>query len=110
MKLTKPDKERLQGLSDEMPEPCRYAAPIDREGRPVQPELTDILCPEDDQPMIRRKGRFGPFLASSNYPEVKYIIKLDPKTGAVVLPKPDPMPTDGSNRCAARPTSRVSSR
>jgi DNA topoisomerase-1 len=44
--------------------------------------------------MIRRTGRFGPFLASSNYPEVQYIIKLDPKKGHVVLPKVPPMETD----------------
>ena len=73
---------------------CKYAAPIDRKGNPLEPELTDILCPEDGQPMIRRSGRFGPFLASSNYPEVKYILKLDPKKGTVVLPKTPPLTTD----------------
>ncbi|MEO1237200.1 MAG: DNA topoisomerase, partial [Planctomycetota bacterium] len=93
-KLTKDDKENFQRLSDEMPEPCKYAAPIDAEGNPMEPELTDILCPEDGKPMIRRNGRFGPFLASSNYPEVQYIIKLDPKKGHVVLPKAPPMTTD----------------
>jgi DNA topoisomerase-1 len=93
-KLTKGDKEKFQKLSDQMPEPCKYAAPIDSEGNPMEPELTDILCPEDGQPMIRRTGRFGPFLASSNYPEVQYIIKLDPKKGHVVLPKVPPMETD----------------
>ncbi|NBC10310.1 MAG: type I DNA topoisomerase [Planctomycetes bacterium] len=93
-KLTKTDKEKFQKLSDQMPEPCTYAAPIDKDGNPMEPELTDILCPEDGQPMIRRKGRFGPFLASSNYPEVQYILKLDPKKGHVVLPKPPPMETD----------------
>lgn len=93
-KLTKDDKEKFQQLSNEMPEPCKYAAPIDAEGNPMEPELTDILCPEDGKPMIRRNGRFGPFLASSNYPEVQYIIKLDPKKGHVVLPKAPPMTTD----------------
>jgi DNA topoisomerase-1 len=93
-KLSKADKEKFQKLSDQMPEPCKYAAPIDAEGNPMEPELTDILCPEDGRPMIRRTGRFGPFLASSNYPEVQYIVKLDPKKGHVVLPKAPPMTTD----------------
>ncbi|MEM8737098.1 MAG: type I DNA topoisomerase [Planctomycetota bacterium] len=93
-KLTKDDKTAFQALSDAMPEPCKYAAPIDAEGNPVEPELTDVLCPEDGRPMIRRTGRFGPFLASSNYPEVQYILKLDPKKGHVVLPKAPPMTTD----------------
>jgi DNA topoisomerase-1 len=93
-KLSKADKEKFQKLSDQMPEPCKYAAPIDAEGNPMEPELTDILCPEDGAPMIRRTGRFGPFLASSNYPDVQYILKLDPKKGHVVLPKAPPMTTD----------------
>lgn len=73
---------------------CKYAAPIDREGRPKTPEETDILCPEDGEPMIKRDGRFGPFLASQNYPDVKFILKIDPKKGHVVLPKTKPMLTD----------------
>ena len=44
--------------------------------------------------MIKRTGRFGPFLASANYPEVKFIIKLDPKKYTVVLPKPPPLLTE----------------
>lgn len=93
-KLTKDDKTKFQQLSDEMPDPCKYAAPIDAHGDPMEPELTDILCPEDGVLMIRRTGRFGPFLASSNYPEVQYIVKLDAKKGHVVLPKAPPMTTD----------------
>ena len=73
---------------------CDYAAPIDREGKPQPPELTDVVCPEDGLPMIRRKGRFGPFLAAQSYPEVQFIVKLDPKGGHVVLPKTPPLETD----------------
>ncbi|MEM1354701.1 MAG: DNA topoisomerase [Planctomycetota bacterium] len=77
---------------------CKYAAPIDREGKPQEPLQTDILCPPapigDGQPMIKRTGRFGPFLAAATYPEAKYILKLNPKTGAVELPKVPPMMTD----------------
>ncbi|WP_432797520.1 DNA topoisomerase [Poriferisphaera sp. WC338] len=90
---------------------CKYAAPVDREGKPQQPEQTDILCPIDDQPMIKRKGRFGPFLASSNYPEVKFILKLDPKTQSVVLPKVPPMLTDFEcNKCGEKLNVRDSKR
>ena len=73
LKLTKDDKKKFQELSDGMPDPCRFAAPIDSEGNMLKPELTDILCPEDGEPMIRRTGRFGPFLSSANYPAIKYI-------------------------------------
>ena len=81
-----------------MPEPCKYAAPIDKNGRPMEPEQTDILCPDppvgDGRPMIKRTGRFGPFLAAASYPDVQYIVKLNAKTGAVELPKPPPMECD----------------
>ncbi len=103
-KLSKDDKEKFQKLSDEMPEPCTYAAPIDRDGNPMEPELTDIVCPEDGQPMIRRTGRFGPFLAASTYPDVQFIVKLDPKKGHVVLPKTEPFETDITcPKCEERP-------
>lgn len=97
-KLTADDKKTFMALSAEMPEPCKYAAPIDADGRPMEPEQTDILCPDppigDGQPMIKRTGRFGPFLAAASYPDVQYIVKLNAKTGAVELPKPPPMHTD----------------
>ncbi len=73
---------------------CKYAAPIDAKGAPMEPELTDIICPLDGSRMIRRKGRFGPFLGAKNYPEVQFILKLDPKKGTVVLPKVPPLVTD----------------
>ncbi|MFI4861091.1 MAG: DNA topoisomerase [Phycisphaerales bacterium JB063] len=98
MKLTKDDKDAFMAISNAMPERCEYAAPIDSEGRPMEPEQTDILCPDppigDGQPMIKRTGRFGPFLAAASYPDVQYIVKLNAKTGAVELPKPPPMDTD----------------
>jgi len=98
MKLTKADKEAFQAISDNMPERCPYAAPIDRDGNPMEPEETDILCPDppvgDGKPMIKRTGRFGPFLAAASYPDAKYIVKLNAKTGYVELPKPPPMDTD----------------
>lgn len=90
-KLTKEDKVKFQAMSEKMPESCAYAAPIDREGNPMEPEMTDILCPEDGSRMIKRTGRFGPFLSSVNYPDVKYIVKLDAKKATVVLPKTAPM-------------------
>ncbi|MGB0766355.1 MAG: type I DNA topoisomerase [Phycisphaeraceae bacterium] len=97
-KLTKDDQKTFQSLSDEMAEPCKYAAPIDKNGRPMEPEQTDILCPDppvgDGKPMIKRTGRFGPFLAAASYPDVQYIVKLNAKTGAVELPKPPPMECD----------------
>jgi DNA topoisomerase-1 len=73
---------------------CDYAAPIDREGKPQQPEMSDIVCPLCGSGMTRRVGRFGPFLGCANYPECKGIVNLDAKKGTVKLPKPPPLETD----------------
>lgn len=72
---------------------CKYAAPIDREGRPQIPEATKVACPICSTPMLLRKGRFGPFLSCSNYPTCKGIVKIDRK-GLVSLPKPPPLATE----------------
>ncbi|MCG8619124.1 MAG: topoisomerase DNA-binding C4 zinc finger domain-containing protein, partial [Desulfobacterales bacterium] len=74
-------------------------APVDREGKPHNPEETDIACPECGKPMIKRTGRFGPFLSCSDYPDCKGIVNLD-KNGAVKLPSPPPLLTDiPCNKC-----------
>ena len=72
---------------------CDYAAPIDREGRPLLPERVNVACPEDGSPMILRTGRFGKFLASVNYPDVKCVVNLD-KQGRIKYPSPPPLQTD----------------
>ncbi|MEM7230102.1 MAG: DNA topoisomerase [Planctomycetota bacterium] len=72
---------------------CDYAAPIDRDGNPLLPEMVNIVCPEDGSPMILRTGRFGKFLASVNYPDVKYVLNLD-KKDQIKYPSPPPYVTD----------------
>jgi len=71
---------------------CDYAAPIDREGRPMLPERVDVSCPEDNSPMVMRSGRFGKFLASVNYPEIKCVVNLD-KKGQIKYPATPPVLT-----------------
>jgi DNA topoisomerase-1 len=73
---------------------CDYAAPIDREGNPQAPEMSDVRCPLCASGMTRRVGRFGAFLGCVNYPQCKGIVKLDPKKGTVILPKVAPLTSD----------------
>jgi len=73
---------------------CDYAAPIDREGQPMLPELSDIVCPLCKSGMTRRVGRFGPFLGCENYPECKGIVNLDAKKGTIKPPKVPPLQID----------------
>jgi DNA topoisomerase-1 len=72
---------------------CKYAAPIDRKGRPTLPERVDVACPEDGSAMEKRTGRFGPFLASINYPDIKTCVNLD-KKGGIKYPTPPPLQVD----------------
>jgi DNA topoisomerase-1 len=57
------------------------------------PELVDIACPEDGSDMELRNGRFGPFLASVNYPKTNFVLNID-KKGGVKFPAPPPLITD----------------
>jgi DNA topoisomerase-1 len=41
----------------------------------VAPEETGETCPECGSPLVIRKGRYGEFVACSNYPTCKYIKK-----------------------------------
>jgi DNA topoisomerase-1 len=80
---------------------CTYASPIDREGNPLSPELTDVACPECGAPMVLRKGRYGAFLSCSTYPDCKGIVNLD-KKGYISPPKIPPLVTDLTcPKCAA---------
>lgn len=40
-----------------------------------KPEETGEICPECGSPLVIRKGRYGEFVACSNYPNCKYIKK-----------------------------------
>jgi len=73
---------------------CDYAAPIDREGNPMEPEKSDIVCPICASGMTKRTGRFGPFLGCENYPTCKGIVNIDPKKQTIKLPKAPPLLTD----------------
>jgi DNA topoisomerase-1 len=72
---------------------CKYAAPIDRSGKPSAPEQTDIACPVCGGPTLLRKGRYGPFLSCARYPDCSGIVSLD-KKGLIRLPKTPPLLTD----------------
>lgn len=73
---------------------CDYAAPVDRTGNVIGPQMTDITCPICGEAMTKRTGRFGPFLGCQNYPSCKGILNLDAKKGTVKLPKTPPLITE----------------
>ena len=43
-------------------------------------EVTGEICPECGSPLVKRQGRYGEFVACSNYPECKYVKKEEKQT------------------------------
>jgi DNA topoisomerase-1 len=54
---------------------------VKKEGIPL-----DETCPEDGARLLMRFGRFGPFIACSNYPECKYTRNLEEPAAAQDAP------------------------
>lgn len=44
-----------------------------------EPEKTGEVCPDCGKDLVKRNGRYGEFIACSNYPECKYIKKEEKK-------------------------------
>ena len=57
-------------------------------GAPAEAEATP--CENCGRPMVMKRGRFGPFLGCSGYPECKTIRKLSPAEAASARPAPQP--------------------
>ncbi len=52
------------------------------------PEKTGEVCPNCGSDLVIRKGRYGQFVACSNYPECKYI-KTEPKEETIICKCPN---------------------
>jgi len=76
---------------------CKYAAQVDREGKPVGIETCDVACPKCGAGMTKRLGRFGAFLGCVNYGNKEKpcdgILNIDRK-GKVTAPSQPPLLTD----------------
>lgn len=48
---------------------------------PPPPELIGEDCPECSKPLVKKRGRFGEFIACSGYPECRYTRPILKKTG-----------------------------
>jgi DNA topoisomerase-1 len=76
---------------------CTYAAPVDREGKPQLAETVDVACPKTGRAMVRKTGRFGPFLATplekGEEQSMGIILNID-KKGKVNAPSVPPLVTD----------------
>jgi DNA topoisomerase-1 len=66
-------------------------------GRPQLAEFVDVRCPKSGRPMVRRTGRFGPFIVTylekGEDQDLGMILNID-KKGHVVAPSPRPLVTE----------------
>jgi DNA topoisomerase-1 len=64
---------------------CKNTKPVtqNEKGETVVavPEDTGEVCPTCGAPMVLKRGRFGPFLSCSKYPDCKTIKNIEKKTG-----------------------------
>ena len=62
---------------------CDYSEPLEGQREPQLEILEGEMCPECGKPLAKRRGRFGPFVGCTGYPDCKFIKKTQEKTGVV---------------------------
>jgi DNA topoisomerase-1 len=66
---------------------CKYIKPAEGEAEAAEPETTDIACPTCSKPMLKKSGRWGPYLACSDE-ECKTRMSFDAQGKPVLSAKP----------------------
>jgi DNA topoisomerase I len=67
--------------------PCKYIKPGEGEPERAAPEVTDIPCPTCGKMMIKKDGKYGPFLSCSGAPECKTTMNFGPDGKPVLASK-----------------------
>jgi DNA topoisomerase I len=65
------------------PGACDYSEPLEGQTEPQLEIIEGEICPDCGKPLARRRGRFGPFIGCTGYPDCKYIKKTQVKTGVI---------------------------
>ncbi|HKW79325.1 MAG TPA: type I DNA topoisomerase [Candidatus Limnocylindria bacterium] len=65
------------------PGACDYAEPLEGQVEPQLEIIEGEMCPECGRPLARRRGRYGPFIGCTGYPDCKYVKKTQQKMGVV---------------------------
>ncbi|MBI2080919.1 MAG: type I DNA topoisomerase [candidate division NC10 bacterium] len=84
---------------------CKATRELPREGgdgagtEAALPEGAPQVCEKCGRPMVLKKGRYGPFLACSGYPECRTVVRVQGAQRAAAAP---PEPTDQTcEKCGA---------
>ena len=62
---------------------CDYSEPLEGQTEPQIEIIEGEMCPDCGKPLARRRGRFGPFIGCTGYPDCKYIKKTVQKMGVI---------------------------
>ena len=73
--------KRTKKGAPQPPGACDYSEPLEGQQEPQLEIIEGEMCPDCGKPLARRRGRFGPFIGCTGYPECKYIKKTLQKTG-----------------------------
>jgi len=63
------------------PGACDYSEPLEGQTEPQLEIIEGEMCPDCGKPLARRRGRYGPFIGCTGYPDCKYIKKTQVRTG-----------------------------
>jgi DNA topoisomerase I len=63
------------------PGACDYSEPLEGQQEQQLEIIEGEMCPDCGKPLARRRGRYGPFIGCTGYPDCKYIKKTQVKTG-----------------------------
>lgn len=55
---------------------CKNTVPLDQNGNPVFPVMTEYPCEKCSRPMVLRQGKAGKFLGCSHFPECNYTLPV----------------------------------
>jgi DNA topoisomerase-1 len=73
--------KRTKKGAPQPPGACDYSEPLEGQQEPQLEIIEGEMCPDCGKPLARRRGRFGPFIGCTGYPDCKYIKKTQVKTG-----------------------------
>jgi DNA topoisomerase-1 len=73
--------KRTKKGAPQPPGACDYSEPLEGQQEQQLEIIEGEMCPDCGKPLARRRGRFGPFIGCTGYPDCKYIKKTQVKTG-----------------------------
>jgi DNA topoisomerase-1 len=75
--------KRTKKGAPQPPGACDYSEPLEGQTEPQLEIIEGEMCPDCGKALARRRGRYGPFIGCTGYPDCKYIKKTQVKTGVV---------------------------